>query len=118
MHQRDDNMTDDTQPAEAAPLVPLDPVPLDVDALAEAVVARVAERLAGLAAKRYLSVAETAIYTSLSADAIRGLLSSGKLTGLRPVAGRIIIDKRELDALILSSTRRPSRGRGHYDRTG
>jgi excisionase family DNA binding protein len=78
----------------------------------------VAERLADLARRRYLSVAHAAEYADLSEDSIRSLLSSGKLTALRPVPGRVVIDRRELDALLLSSTRRPRRARGVYDRSG
>jgi len=90
----------------------------DMDALAEAVAKKVAAQLDALAARRYLSVAEAAAYSSLSPDSIRSLLSSGKLTALRPVAGRVVIDKRELDSLIGSSTRAPRRGRGFRPRAG
>jgi excisionase family DNA binding protein len=97
-----------------------DPIPLDVNALAAAVADRLADRLAdrvaGLLACRYLSVADAAVYTSLSTDTIRSLLASGKLTGLRPVGGRVLVDRRELDSLLQSSTKRPRRGRGVYDR--
>jgi excisionase family DNA binding protein len=85
---------------------------LDLDALAVRVADRVAERLAAGAAQRYLTVRAAAAYSSLSEDSIRSLLVSGKLTALRPVAGRVLIDRRELDALLLSSTGRPRRGRG------
>jgi hypothetical protein len=90
---------------------------LDLDALAAQITDRLAERLGAGASQRYLSVAHAAVYCDLSEDSIRSLLSSGKLTALRPVPGRIVIDKRELDALLTSSTRRPRRGRGQYDRS-
>jgi excisionase family DNA binding protein len=67
--------------------------------------------------RRWLSVAEAAEYSSLSGDAIRGLLSTGRLTPHRPVPGRVLIDRRQLDALIQSATARPSRRRGVYDRS-
>jgi excisionase family DNA binding protein len=95
---------------------------LDLDTLASVLAGlladRLADRLAALVAKRYLSVADAAIYASLSPDSIRSLLNTGKLSGLRPVGGRVLIDRRELDALLLASTRRPRRGRGLYDRAG
>jgi excisionase family DNA binding protein len=88
----------------------------DLDALADAIADRLAERLAALATKRYLSVAEAAAYSSLSPDSVRSLLASNKLTGLHPVGGRVVIDKRELDAFLQASTKRPRRGRGVYER--
>jgi hypothetical protein len=85
-------------------------------ALVEQIAERVAERLAGTPAKRFLSVPEASAYSTLSEDAIRSLLAGGKLTACRPVRGRVVIDKRELDCLILSSTDRPRCGRGKYPR--
>jgi excisionase family DNA binding protein len=93
---------------------------IDLGALAEAVANRIADRLAdriaALMTKRYLSVQEAAAYCSLSADSIRGLLAGGKLTALRPVGGRVVIDKRELDSLLQASTKCPRRRRGVYER--
>jgi excisionase family DNA binding protein len=96
--------------------MPPDPTPLDVDLLAERIVDRLLDRLATLTAKRYLSVSEAASYSSLSTDTIRALLAARKLTALHPVKGRVLVDKRELDALVLSSTRQPRQGRGRYPR--
>ncbi len=98
--------------------MPPDPPAIDVDALAGAVAERLAELLPALPQKRYLTVAHAAEYADLSPDSIRSLLSSGKLTALRPVPGRVLIDRRELDALLQASTKRPRRGRGVYDRGG
>ena len=89
---------------------------LDLGALAGTVADLVVERLADLARRRYLSVARAAEYADLSEDSIRSLLSSGRLTPLRPVPGRVVIDRRELDALVLSSTGQPRRRRGVYKR--
>jgi excisionase family DNA binding protein len=89
---------------------------IDFDALADAIADRVATRFARLAQRRYIGVAEASEYTALSTDAIRGLLASNNLTAYRPVPGRVLIDRRELDALLASSTRRPRRGRGAYTR--
>jgi hypothetical protein len=93
-----------------------DPTGFDIDDLAERLAAAVAERLAASAAQRFLGVKEAARFCGLSPDAIRGLVNAGRLTGFRPIAGRVLVDKRELESLILSSTRRPRRGRGVYER--
>jgi excisionase family DNA binding protein len=82
--------------------------PADLDAIAQAVAAR----LQPTVERRYLSVEEAARYSSLSPESVRRLLAAGKLTPLRPVRGRIVIDRRQLDALVLGSTRRPTGGRG------
>jgi excisionase family DNA binding protein len=89
---------------------------IDLDALADAIADRVAKRFATLAQRRYIGVAEASEYTALSSDAIRGLLAGNKLTAYRPIPGRVLIDRRELDALIAGSTSRPRRGRGLYVR--
>jgi excisionase family DNA binding protein len=62
--------------------------------------------------RRFLSVPHAAKYTDLSVASIRRLLAAGKLTAMRPVRGKILIDVRELDATILGSTARPRKGRG------
>ena len=61
---------------------------------------------------RFLAVAAAAVYASLSEDVIRSLYARGDLTALRPVKGRVLIDRLELDGLILGSTDRPQNGRG------
>jgi excisionase family DNA binding protein len=66
--------------------------------------------------RRFFGVEDAAVYTSLSAESIRRLLATGRLTALRPRRGRVLIDRRELDALVLGSTRRPTGGRGSYER--
>jgi excisionase family DNA binding protein len=86
--------------------------------LAVQIADRVAERIAAAASQRYLTVRHAAAYCDLSEDSIRSLLAGGKLTALRPVPGRAVIDRRELDALLASSTKRPRHGRGVYDRAG
>jgi hypothetical protein len=40
------------------------------------------------------------------------MISSGKLTALRPVKGRIVIDRDELDSVVRASTAAPRKGRG------
>ena len=49
---------------------------------------------------RWLTIQAAADYCGLSAESIRRLLSARKLTAHRPVKGRILIDRGELDALI------------------
>jgi Helix-turn-helix domain len=88
---------------------------LDLNSLADAIADRLADRVTTAATQRYFSVIQAAEYSGLSADSIRSLMSSGKLTALRPVPGRVVIDKRELDSLIQSSCR-PRRARGVYPR--
>jgi excisionase family DNA binding protein len=62
--------------------------------------------------QRWLSAEEAANYSRLSVESIRRLLSGGKLTSHRPVRGRVLVDRLELDALIQSSTATPRTGRG------
>jgi hypothetical protein len=61
--------------------------------------------------RRWLSVPEAAAHAAVSPDAIRSMIAAGKLTPHYPVSGRVIVDKRELDGAIVSSTR-SARGRG------
>ena len=61
---------------------------------------------------RYLSVEAAAVRSSLSTKSIRRLLARGRLTALRPVAGRIVIDAMELDTLMATAKRAPRIGRG------
>jgi hypothetical protein len=78
-------------------------------ALARMIAEQLAERLSPEV--RYFTVAKAAKYSSLSPDSIRGLLALGKLKSLRP-NGRVLIDRRQLDALILGSTKRRRRHHG------
>ena len=89
---------------------------LDVDALAAALADRIGAAVG--AAQRFFSVRQAAEFTGLSTDSIRHMLTGGRLTPLRPVAGRVVIDKKELENVILASTGRPARRRGKYDRAG
>lgn len=64
-------------------------------------------------AQRFLSVAEAAKYTSLSSDSIRHAIASGALQACRPVRGRLVIDRKAIDAWIQGSAGRTlRRGRG------
>lgn len=66
----------------------------------------------GTTPPRWLSVKAAAEYSSLSPDSIRQLLSGGKLTAHRPVRGRIVVDRVELDSVIGSATAGIRGGRG------
>ncbi len=87
---------------------------LQPDAALQLILQKLDELAAGKAvpAPRFFSVADAAGYTSLSSDSIRRLLESGRLTALRPVKGKILIDRRELEHVVLGSTDRPAAGRG------
>jgi hypothetical protein len=63
-------------------------------------------------APRFLDVKQSANHVTLSVRSIRNLLASGKLTALRPVKGKILVDRLELENLVASSTARPRTGRG------
>lgn len=62
--------------------------------------------------KGFLSIKHAAEYCDLSEESIRRLCASGMLTPLRPVKGRILIDRSELDAFIRSCDQTPRTGRG------
>lgn len=68
--------------------------------------------VSGTPEQRWLTVEQAASYSGVSAKSIRRLLSSGQLTPYRPCRGRILIDRRQLDAVISSATSTPRRGRG------
>ena len=61
---------------------------------------------------RFLTIDAAERYSSLSERSIRRLISSGKLTAHRPVKGRVLVDRGQLDAVILSATSTPRKGRG------
>ena len=63
-------------------------------------------------APRWLTIANAAVYSGLSEDSIRRLISSGKIAGHRPVKGRVLIDRGELDSFISAATTTPRQGRG------
>lgn len=67
-----------------------------------------------LADKGFLTIKNAAKYSDLSEETVRRLLSSGKLTALRPVKGRILVDRLELEAYIRTCTSTPRTGRGRH----
>ena len=63
--------------------------------------------------KRWLTVANAAEYADLSEESIRRLIAAGKLTAHRPVKGRVLLDRHELDDVIrATANQRPRTGRG------
>lgn len=88
---------------------------IDADRLAtiETLLRDLGDRLAlGTVPPRWLSIKAAAEYSSLSPDSIRQLLSSGKLAAHRPVRGRIVVDRLELDSYVGSATSGVRNGRG------
>ena len=83
--------------------------PAQIDAL-HAKVDRLLERTAQ--PQRFMSIRTAAAYADLSQDSVRRLLERGELTAYRPVKGKILVDRLELDGVILGSIRRPVTGRG------
>ena len=65
---------------------------------------------------RFLTIKGAASYSSLSADSIRRKIERRALKAYRPVKGRILIDRQQLDQVILGSTSTPTRGRGRRQR--
>ena len=61
---------------------------------------------------RWLPIPSSARYTGLSVGSIRRLLAAGKLTAFRPVRGRVVLDRYELDSYVLGCNARPRAGRG------
>lgn len=62
--------------------------------------------------ERYLTVKQAAEYAKISDKSVRRLLNRGVVRPLKPVNGKITIDREELDRYIQSSDRHPRSGRG------
>jgi hypothetical protein len=60
--------------------------------------------------KRWASVREAATYSGLSEKTIRRFIASGNLSPYWPLPGRVVVDLRDLDALITGSTVAGKRG--------
>lgn len=69
-------------------------------------------RRSAAAPVRFLTVDGVAAYSGLSTKSIRRLISRGDLVAYRPVRGRLLIDRHQLDAFILGATTRVRAGRG------
>lgn len=77
----------------------------------EAILCDLVERL-GRPAQRWLGVAAAAEYAGLCAASIRELVARGVLTAHRPMSGRVLIDRHEIDAVFAGATRTPRVRRG------
>ena len=90
--------------------------PVDLAAELEALHEKLDRLLAAGSAPspRSLSIAHAAIYADLSEESIRRLIDRGDLTALRPVKGKILVDRLELERLVLGSVDRPHNGRGAH----
>ena len=60
----------------------------------------------------YLSLKNAAFYSDLSQKTLRRFIAKGELVDYRPARGKILIKRKELDALIQKSTTKIRRGRG------
>ncbi len=67
--------------------------------------------------KRFVKTKTATSFVDLSEGSIRRLIASGKLVGYRPVAGTVLVDRLELEALVRNSTSRPRKGRGQNRQT-
>lgn len=52
---------------------------------------------------RFLDLETAATYTSLSVKSLRRMISRGDLQPCRPVRGKVLLDRTELDAVILGT---------------
>ena len=53
--------------------------------------------------RRFLTVNEAAVFSSPGRSTIRRLLDEGRLTKYRPLQGRVLVDVRELEEMVLAS---------------
>jgi len=64
-------------------------------------------------AAKWLTIQDASKYCGLSSDSIRRLIDAGDLRAYRPVGGRVLVDRAELDEFIIGTAGcRPRRGRG------
>lgn len=82
-----------------------------------AVLERIEQRLAEALNRpaiipQWFTISDAASYCRLSEESVRKLVNTGMLTARRPVKGRLLISRIELDDLIRNSTSSPRSGRG------
>jgi len=61
---------------------------------------------------RFFTVDGAAGYCNLSTKSIRRLIARGELTPYRPCKGRLLVDRAQLDAVVLSANKPVRCGRG------
>ncbi len=80
-------------------------------------IAELAKRVeAGAVQPRFFGLQGAERYAGLSVKSLRRLIATGDIVPLRPIKGKLLIDKVQLDAVILSSTLEPRKGRGIISR--
>lgn len=62
--------------------------------------------------RRFVSIPDAAAHTGLSTTSIRRLIASGKLSPLRPVRGKIVLDLRQLESVVSNAREVPKTSRG------
>lgn len=60
----------------------------------------------------FLSLKNGALYSDLSEKTLRRFISAGRLKAYRPARGKVLVKKKELEALIEQSTKPLRKGRG------
>jgi excisionase family DNA binding protein len=66
-----------------------------------------------LSQRRFLTLADAAAYVSISKRTLYRLIANGTIKPRRPVPGRILLDRLELESVVGSLTATPRKGRGH-----
>lgn len=84
----------------------------ELRAVVRAELQAVLNRAADRAARRFLPIPQAARYAGISAVSIRRLIKRGSLKAHRPVRGKIVIDRHELDNFVASAVADPRKGRG------
>lgn len=65
-----------------------------------------------VAQRKFLNLPTASAYAGISIVSLRRLISAGKLLALRPVKGRIVLDRQALEQFIGTSSATPRTGRG------
>ncbi len=74
----------------------------------------------GALPQRWFGVQQASEYMGIGVASVRRLISAGKLTAYRVLRGRVLLDKFEIDSLVLGSSRQlrgPRRGHTNSKRT-
>jgi hypothetical protein len=64
--------------------------------------------------RAFFTIEHASAFADLSVGSIRRMLAAGQLQAHRPVKGRTLIHRAELESVILSATSRPRNGRGRF----
>lgn len=66
----------------------------------------------GQGERSFMSLKTAAFYSDLSQKTLRRFIADGSLTAYRPAKGKVLLKRKELDALINKSTKQVRSGRG------